>query len=59
MCERCGDELRELHLMVQGFVWDFGPETCLLGTSPETFYKVRQGDTRAHMKVMDLHLYRN
>lgn len=34
MCERCGEELRELHLMVQGFVWDFGPETCLLGTSP-------------------------
>lgn len=35
LCERCGEALRELHLMVQGFVWDFGPETCLLGTSPE------------------------
>lgn len=35
MCERCGEALRELHLMVQGFVWGFGPETCLLGTSPE------------------------
>lgn len=36
-----------------------GPKLVCQGPHLKTFYEVRQGDNRAHMKIIELHLYSN